>query len=66
MDCFIIYSRRIMKKVIYIVMRITRYTAVPEAAFESAKNAEEYLNEKETYDKNYHGTVVSIYVKDKM
>lgn len=55
-----------MRKVIYIVMRITRYTAVPEAAFESAKNAEEYLNEKETYDKNYHGTVISVYVKDKM
>lgn len=47
-------------------MRITRYAAVPEAAFESAKNAEEYLNEKETYDKYYYGKVISVYVKDKM
>lgn len=54
-----------MRKIIYLVLRITKYTAVPEAAFESAKNAEEYLKEKELYDKNYHGVVFSVYMKDK-
>ena len=65
MDYFTIYNNNIMRKIIYLVLRITKYTAVPEAAFESAKNAEEYLKEKELYDKNYHGVVFSVYKKDK-
>ena len=55
----------IMRKLIYIVMRVIECIAVPEIAFNSAKEAEEYG--KQQYDKNkdYKWYVSSIYLEDK-
>lgn len=64
MDYFTTYNNMTMRKIIYLVMRITKFTAVPEKAFKSKKNAESYLKEKEMYDKNYHGVVFSVYMED--
>lgn len=54
-----------MRKLIYIVMRVADCTAVPEVAFESAKEAEEYG--KQQYDKNkdYNWYISSIYLENK-
>lgn len=53
-----------MKKTIYIVIRVTRFTVLPVAAFNSFCNAETYLKEKEAYDKKYRGYIHEIEVKD--
>ena len=40
MGCFIIYNNMIIRKLIYIVMRVIKCIIVPEVAFNSAKEAE--------------------------
>ena len=54
-----------MKKTIYVVMRIVGLIVVPEIAFNSAKEAEEYGKQK--YDKNkaYNLYISSSYLEDK-
>ena len=54
-----------MRKIIYIVMRVVGLIVVPEIAFNSAKEAEEYG--KQQYDKNkdYNWYISSIYLEDK-
>lgn len=54
-----------MRKLIYVVMRVIDCTVVPEIAFNSAKEAEEYG--KQQYDKNkdYKWYISSIYLEDK-
>lgn len=54
----------IMRKIIHLVMRITKYAAVPEVAFESELNAEQYLKKKSDNDKNYHGVLFKVHVED--
>ena len=49
-----------MRKLIYLLVRASRFTAVPVVAFKSKANAEEYLKKKEDKDKNYHGYIISI------
>ena len=55
----------IMKKIIYVVMRVVDCREMPVVAFNSAKEAEEYG--KRNYDKNkdYNWYVSSIYLEDK-
>lgn len=55
----------IMRKLIYIVMRVVDCTAVPEVAFESAKEAEEYGKQKYDKNKDYKWYISSIYLEDK-
>lgn len=50
----------IMKTLIYLLVRVSRFTAVSVVAFKSKANAEEYLKKKEDEDKNYHGYIVTI------
>lgn len=50
----------IIKKLIYLLVRVSRFTAVPVVAFKSKTNAEEYLKKEEDKDKNYHGYIVTI------
>ena len=49
-----------MKKLIYLLVRASRFTVVPVVAFKSKANAEEYLKKEEDKDKNYHGYIVTI------
>ena len=53
-----------MRKIIHLVMRITKYAVVPEVAFESELNAEQYLKKKSDNDKNYHGVLFKVHVED--
>ena len=49
-----------MRTPIYLLVRASRFTAVPVAAFKSKANAEKHLKKEEDKDKNYHGYIVTI------
>ena len=55
----------IMRKLIYIVMRVIECTVVPEVAFNSAKEVEEYGKQKYDKNKDYNWYILSIYLEDK-
>lgn len=54
-----------MKKLISIVMREGRFGLVPDAAFTSVKEAEEYGKQKEAKDEKYKWYVSQTYLEDK-
>ena len=54
-----------MRKIIYIVMRVVGRIVVPEIAFNSAKEAEEYGKQKYDKNKDYNWYISSIYLEDK-
>ena len=54
-----------MRKLIYIVMRRTDFGLRPEVAFNSAKEALEYGEQKYTTNKDYNWYVSNIYLEDK-
>lgn len=41
----------IMRKLIYLLVRVSRFIVVPVVAFKSKANAEEYLKKEEDKDK---------------
>lgn len=55
----------IMRKLIYVVMRVVGRIVVPEIAFNSAKEAEEYGKQKYDKNKNYNWYISYIYLEDK-
>ena len=65
MDCFIIYNNMIMRKIIYIVIRVVGRIVVPEIAFNSAKEAEEYGKQKYDANKDYNWYVSTTFLEDK-
>ena len=54
-----------MRKLISIVMRSTNFGVMPDAAFNSSKEALEYGKQKESEDKNYKFYVSQVYLEDK-
>lgn len=54
-----------MRKIIYIVMCVVGRILVPEIAFNSAKEAEEYGKQRYYKNKDYKWYVSSIYLEDK-
>ena len=55
----------IMRKLIYIVMRVVGRIVVPEIAFNSAKEAEEYGKQQYYKNKDYKWYISSICLEDK-
>lgn len=54
-----------MRKRIYIVMRVINHIVIPDAAFTSIKEAEEYGKQQYDINKDYKWYVSSIYLEDK-
>lgn len=64
MGCFTIYNNIIMKTTIYIVMRRTDSGVLPEVAFNSSKEAQEYGKQKYDKNKDYNWYISCIYLED--
>lgn len=54
-----------MRKLIYIVMRVINRTVLPDAAFTSVKEAEEYGKQQYDMNKDYNWYISSVYLEDK-
>nr|DAH00235.1 MAG TPA: hypothetical protein [Crassvirales sp.] len=54
-----------MRKTIYVIMITTEFGNLPEVAFNSAKEAEEYGKQKYDTNKDYNWYISSIYLEDK-
>ena len=55
----------IMRKLIYVVMRVVDCREMPVVAFNSAKEAEEYGKQKYDKNENYNWYISCIYLEDK-
>ena len=54
-----------MKTTIYIVMRRTDFGVLPEVAFNSSKEAQEYGKQKYDKNKDYNWYISCIYLENK-
>lgn len=55
----------IMRRLIYIAMRVINRTVMPDAAFTSVKEAEEYGKQQYDMNKDYNWYISSVYLENK-
>nr|DAG97129.1 MAG TPA: hypothetical protein [Crassvirales sp.] len=54
-----------MRKLIHVVMRVSNCIAVPDVAFNSDKEAEEYGKQKYDANRDYKWYISQVYLEDK-